>query len=31
VAAIIAWYLPIRKRKIGPEEKLMTDKEKSDT
>jgi hypothetical protein len=31
VAAIIAWYLPIRKKKIGPEEKLMTDKEKRDT
>jgi hypothetical protein len=31
VAAIIAWYLPIRKKKTGSDEKLMTDEEKSDT
>jgi hypothetical protein len=30
VAAIIAWYLPVRKKKTCSDEKLMTNEEKSD-
>jgi hypothetical protein len=31
VAAVIAWYLPIRKKKTGSDEKPMDSEEKSDT